>query len=107
LLSCALQLTSYGKLDAGEEPMKQEILARLVTDTFVPASAISLVIMQLTSYGKLDAGEEPMKQEILARGPIVCGIACPEEFVYKYHSAKRGGELLATGLGLCCRLPQA
>jgi hypothetical protein len=49
--------------------------------------------VQLTSYGKLDAGEDPMKQEILARGPIVCGIACPEEFVYKYHSAKHGGEL--------------
>jgi hypothetical protein len=53
-----------------------------------------LLLMQLTSYGKLDAGEEAMKQEILARGPIVCGVACPEEFVYKYHSAKRGGELL-------------
>eukprot|EP00882_Tetradesmus_deserticola_P007997 GHRQ01008423.1.p1 GENE.GHRQ01008423.1~~GHRQ01008423.1.p1 ORF type:complete len:346 (+),score=163.37 GHRQ01008423.1:1986-3023(+) len=47
--------------------------------------------MQLTSYGKLDAGEEAMQQEILAKGPIVCGIACPEEFVYKYHSAKHGG----------------
>eukprot|EP00882_Tetradesmus_deserticola_P001926 GHRQ01002065.1.p1 GENE.GHRQ01002065.1~~GHRQ01002065.1.p1 ORF type:complete len:548 (+),score=226.91 GHRQ01002065.1:231-1874(+) len=45
----------------------------------------------LTSYGKLDAGEEAMQQEILAKGPIVCGIACPEEFVYKYHSAKHGG----------------
>jgi hypothetical protein len=58
--------------------------------------AVCLVTMQLTSYGKLDAGEEAMKQEILARGPIVCGIACPEEFVYKYHSAKRGGELLGS-----------
>lgn len=49
------------------------------------------VVYKLTSYGKLDAGEEAMKQEIFARGPIVCGIACPEEFVYKYHSAKNGG----------------
>ncbi|KAF6262627.1 hypothetical protein COO60DRAFT_1699190 [Scenedesmus sp. NREL 46B-D3] len=49
------------------------------------------ITYKLTSYGKLDAGEAAMQQEILARGPIVCGIACPEEFVYKYHSAKRGG----------------
>ncbi|WIA42670.1 hypothetical protein OEZ86_008631 [Tetradesmus obliquus] len=60
-------------------------------DDFKCWSVKQAVTYKLTSYGKLDAGEEPMKQEILARGPIVCGIACPEEFVYKYHSAKRGG----------------
>lgn len=58
-------------------------------------------LMQLTAYGKLDAGEEAMKQEIHARGPIVCGIACPEEFIYKYHSAKNGGELSCPHTMLC------
>lgn len=38
-----------------------------------------------------------MQQEILARGPLVCGIACPDDFTYHYHSSKRNGE--GGGLG--------
>jgi hypothetical protein len=49
--------------------------------------------MQLTAYGKLEAGEEAMQQEILARGPIVCGIACPDDFTNHYRSSKHHGEL--------------
>jgi hypothetical protein len=41
----------------------------------------------LKAFGKVPPGEEAMQREILARGPIVCGIACPEKFVYGY---KRG-----------------
>jgi len=36
------------------------------------------------AFGKVAAGEEGMQREILARGPVVCGIACPEKFVYGY-----------------------
>jgi hypothetical protein len=32
-----------------------------------------------------------MLREVAARGPIVCGIACPDEFVYGYHSSKQNG----------------
>eukprot|EP00775_Hariotina_reticulata_P002117 gene2117-2436_t len=46
---------------------------------------------KLTAYGKIDAGEEAMQQEILARGPITCGIACPDSFVYHYHSSRHNG----------------
>ncbi|MEW5298408.1 MAG: hypothetical protein WDW36_001534 [Sanguina aurantia] len=38
----------------------------------------------VTAYGKLAPGPEAMQQEILARGPIVCGAACPDDFVFKY-----------------------
>jgi hypothetical protein len=48
--------------------------------------------VQLTAYGKLEPGELAMQQEILARGPIVCGIACPDDFTYHYHSSKNNGE---------------
>lgn len=47
---------------------------------------------QLKSYGKVDnADEAGMMSEILARGPITCGIACPDDFTYSYHSGKDGG----------------
>lgn len=63
-----------------------------------PTSPLTLLLLllllklQLTAYGKLEAGEEAMQQEILARGPIVCGIACPDVFTYHYHSSKNGGK---------------
>lgn len=40
-----------------------------------------------------------MQQEILARGPIVCGIACPDDFTYHYHSSKHNGACKKWGLG--------
>eukprot|EP00878_Enallax_costatus_P008894 GHUV01009298.1.p1 GENE.GHUV01009298.1~~GHUV01009298.1.p1 ORF type:complete len:326 (+),score=125.81 GHUV01009298.1:668-1645(+) len=49
------------------------------------------IMYKLTAYGKLEAGEQAMQEEILARGPIVCGIACPDDFTYHYHSSKNGG----------------
>jgi hypothetical protein len=49
------------------------------------------VMYKLTAYGKLEPGELAMQQEILARGPIVCGVACPDEFVNHYHSSKNSG----------------
>jgi hypothetical protein len=39
----------------------------------------------LKAFGKVEQGEVGMQREILARGPIVCGIACPENFVYGYR----------------------
>ena len=59
----------------------------------VSQNLLLCMYLQLSAYGKLEAGEEAMKQEILARGPIVCGIACPNDFTYHYHSSKNGGEL--------------
>jgi len=29
--------------------------------------------------------------EIMARGPITCGVAAPDDFVFKYHSGRQGG----------------
>ncbi|KAF8056242.1 cpz-1 [Scenedesmus sp. PABB004] len=49
------------------------------------------VMYNITAYGKLEPGAEAMQAEILARGPITCGIACPDDFTYAYHSGKRGG----------------
>jgi hypothetical protein len=47
---------------------------------------------QLTAYGKLDKADEAgMMSEIMAKGPITCGVAAPDEFVYKYHSGRQGG----------------
>lgn len=40
----------------------------------------------LRAFGKVPQGEENIQREILARGPVVCGIACPEKFVYGYRS---------------------
>jgi hypothetical protein len=40
----------------------------------------------LRAFGKVPQGEESIQREILARGPVVCGIACPEKFVYGYRS---------------------
>lgn len=45
------------------------------------------IMYTLKSYGKLPKGEEAMMTEIFKRGPITCGIACPDDFVYSY----RGG----------------
>jgi hypothetical protein len=45
------------------------------------------------AFGKVPAGEESMQREIMARGPIVCGIACPESFVYGY----KGGVFVDDG----------
>lgn len=50
-----------------------------------------LCCLQLTAYGKLEGGELAMQQEIMARGPIVCGIACPDDFTYHFHSSKNHG----------------
>jgi hypothetical protein len=47
--------------------------------------------VQITAYGKIEPGEEAMMSEILQRGPIVCGVTAPDEWVYHYHSSKRGG----------------
>jgi len=55
--------------------------------------------LQLTAYGKLEPGELAMQQEILARGPIVCGIACPDDFTYHYHSSKNNGECVPDAVG--------
>jgi len=61
------------------------------TCRFAACSCRLLWCGQLTGYGKIDAGEAAMQQEILARGPITCGIACPENFVYHYHSSRHNG----------------
>ena len=53
--------------------------------------AFLLSLLQVTSYGKIEAGEEAMMNEIYQRGPITCGIAAPEDFVYHYHSSKKNG----------------
>lgn len=32
-----------------------------------------------------------MMSEIMQRGPITCGVAAPDSFVFKYHSGRQGG----------------
>jgi hypothetical protein len=32
-----------------------------------------------------------MMSEILARGPVTCGVAAPDDFVFGYHSGRKGG----------------
>ena len=55
---------------------------------------------QLTAYGKVDnADEAGMMSEIMQRGPITCGVAAPDDFVYSYHSAKNGGVYVDSGGG--------
>lgn len=59
---------------------------------------------QLTSYGKVDnADEAGMMAEIMQRGPITCGVAAPDDFVYKYHSGRQGGVYVdnSGGAGAC------
>ncbi|GBF97326.1 cathepsin Z [Raphidocelis subcapitata] len=56
------------------------------------------VLYTLTAYGKVDhADEAGMMSEIMQRGPVTCGIAAPDDFVYKYHSAREGGVYVDNG----------
>ncbi|KAI8476356.1 MAG: hypothetical protein J3K34DRAFT_256855 [Monoraphidium minutum] len=56
------------------------------------------VMYTLTRYGKLEQGDEAgMMSEILARGPLTCGIACPDDFTFKYHSSRNGGVYVDSG----------
>lgn len=38
----------------------------------------------LTSWGQVDKGVDAMMSEIYHRGPITCGMACPEDFTWNY-----------------------
>lgn len=55
-------------------------------DDFVCWPVPTPVVYKVTRYGKVGKSEVEMMSEIYKRGPIVCSIATPEEFIYGYKN---------------------